>query len=216
MSLSPSQQGHGQSILVRNRLTSRLAHVAKDLRAGLHALLLSILTRINARILWGLGWMGVVAPLAACCYMLMDQRAVVEGWYHVNYFHLFLVLAPSLFVLASLVGVWFLFPYRSARGYMLAVPGGYTIGKILWLIQCTSNADFYSIVPTSFVLLGGLISIVLFLSLDWLTHRAFHREAAFESRMDGLIASADNLTDAQFKAMVCKTWSERQAFEKSF
>lgn len=160
--------------------------------------------------------MGVVAPLASCFYMLFDRGAYDATWYYVNYFHLFLTLAPSLSLMATIVGIWFLFPYRFPRGYALAVPAGFTLGKILWLIQCTSNEDFYAIVPASFVLIGALISVFLFIASDWLVHNVFHREHAFERRLGTLYNGAKVLPGEVFKEQYQKFYEEKRAFQKQF
>lgn len=210
---------HGLFIPVKRKwlsLQTWTAHVGKEVLAGLNALLLSILSQINRRIFVGLGMMGVVAPLSGCMYLIFDRGDYVQNWYHVNYFHLFLILGPSLFVLSCLVGVWFMFPYRSARAYSLAIPGGFTIGKILWLIQCTSNADFYSIVPSSFILIGALVSMFLFTASDWLVHNVFHRQDAFERRIGTLYNGLNVLDGETFKTAFKKYVEEKKAFNKQF
>lgn len=199
-----------------NRWSQTFAHAAQVLRAGLAALLLATTALTTRRIFVGLGLMGVVAPLASCFYMVFDRGAYDESWYYVNHFHLFLTLAPSLFLLSCLIGAWFLFPVGSKRAYALTVPAGFTVGKILWLIQCTSNQDFYSVVPLSFILIGALISAFLFIALDWLVWRKCHREDAFDARIDGLVKLADDFDDAKFKSMVKSVWREKQSFQKEY
>lgn len=199
-----------------NRWSQTFAHAESALRAGLAALRLATTTLTNRRIFVGLGLMGVVAPLASCFYMVFDRGAYDESWYYVNHFHLFLTLAPSLFLLSCLIGAWLLFPQGSKRAYALVVPTGFTVGKILWLLQCTSNADFYSVVPLSFILIGALISAFLFMALDWLVWRKCHREDAFEARMTNLVKLADDFDDAKFKSMVKTVWREKKQFEKQY
>lgn len=193
-----------------------VVRVAREVLVGLDALLLSLGAQINKRILIGVGLMGVAAPLVSCFYMLFDKAAFDETWYHASYFHLFLLLGPSLFILTCLIGAFFLFPAGSKRAYALSVPAGFTVGKILWLIQCTSNADFYSVVPLSFVLIGALISVFIFVAIDWLAYNKFHREDAFEARMTGIVNLADDFDDAKFKSMVKTVWREKKAFRKQF
>lgn len=79
-----------------------------------------------------------------------------------------------------------------------------------------NNQDFWAVVPTSFILMGMLISLVLFFSLDWLAHNKFHREDAFEARMTNLVNLADDFDDAKFKSMVKTVWREKKAFRKQF
>jgi hypothetical protein len=207
----------GLCTLVKTSRWSRaFARALKEVRVGLHVLSLTTLSNLNVRIFVGLGVMGVVAPLSACFYMLFDRVDYVQDWYHVNYFHLFFLLGPHLFILSGVVGAWFLFPQGSKRAYALVVPAGYTIAKILWLIQCSSNEDFWSVVPLSFILTGVLISAFLFISLDWLAHNKFHREDAYQARMDNLVKLADEFDDVKFKSMVKTVWREKEAFQKQY
>lgn len=198
-------------------LNLQFVRVVQVATAGMNApLLQTLVARINRRVFVGLCLMGVVAPLASCFYMLFERGAYDATWYYVNYFHLFLTLAPSLSLMASLIGVWFLFPYRSPRGYALAVPAGFTIGKILWLIQCTSNADFYSVVPASFVLIGVLISVFLFIASDWLVHNVFHREHAFERRLGTIYNGLPYMSGDEVKDVIKQYVEEKQSFQKQF
>lgn len=209
---------HGLSMRVRtNQLNQVFVRVVRGQAAGLVALALLTLSQANRRILIGVGFMGVVAPLSACLYMLFDWRVdKVAGWYHDNYFHFFLLLAPYFCLMFCLIGVWFLFPYRSKRAYALTIPAGVTMGKILWLSLVTSNTEFYSFVPASFIFYGGLISVFLFISLDWLSHRKFHREDAFKARMNKLCELADDFEDSKFKSMVKNVWREEKQFLKQY
>lgn len=207
---------HGHCTRVRRNLSSRPAYalVVRGLHAGLTARLLPILSQVNRRVLVGLGMMGVVAPVSSCMYLLFDRRDFVQNWYHVNYFHLFLVLAPSLFLLSSLIGVWFMFPYRDARAYGLAIPAGFTIGKLLWLIQCTSNEDFYAVVPASFILIGALLSVFLFIVSDWLVHNVFHRQHAIERRLGTLRNGMDLVDGEEFKRLFKLYYDERKSMAR--
>jgi hypothetical protein len=74
------------------------ALVHKVLAVGLSALKQLRLSRaVNAEIYLGGLVMGVVAPLAGCAYMIFSRTEHVQGWYHVNYFHLFYLLGPHFF-----------------------------------------------------------------------------------------------------------------------
>lgn len=90
------------------------------------------------------------------------------------------------------------------------------MGKILWLIQCTSNEDFYSIVPASFILIGALISVFLFVASDWLVHNVFHRQDAFERRIGTLYNGADLLDGETFKTLFKKSVEEKKQFQKQY
>jgi hypothetical protein len=180
------------------------ALVAPGLTAGLRALVASI--GANNRIYWGLVLMGVVSPLSACVYMLFSRTEVIDGWYYVNYFHLFLTIGPSLFVFFLLTGAFLLFPDGCKRAYALVVPTGYTISKILWLLTVTSNEQFWQMPTGSFLFAGVLISFTLFIMLDWLAHNKFH----------GLYNIADAVDDTKFKSMFVQTMRAKKEFRKKF
>ena len=211
---------HGFFTVVRTtkfcHLKMTIAHAHKALHAGLVALQLALLAQINRRVYVGLFLMGVIAPVSACFYMLFDRVAFVEGWYHVNYFHLFFLLGPHLFITSCLAGAFLLFPEGSKRAYMLSIPMGYNVAKIIWLIMATSNQDFWAVVPSSILLIGILISTVLFFTLDWLAKRKFHREDAYKARMDNLVKLADEFDDAKFKSMVKTVWQDEKSFQKQY
>lgn len=182
--------------------------------AGLHALILA--STANLRIYVGLVLMGVVAPLAACVYLLFDRGIVVKGWYHLNYFHLFFLLGPHLFEFFCLLGAFLLFPKDSKRAYFLIIPAGYVLAKILWLITVTNNAEFWSVIPSSFILIGMLISTVLFVLTDWLTWRKFHGEDSFEKREKGLYQIANDVPAEKFRSMVMETWANKFNFHSKY
>lgn len=215
----PSVHGlfiHVRMMKLRMFLNNRLVPALREVRVGLAALLLALVSKVNTRIFVGLGLMGVVAPLSACFYLLFNRVDYVPGWYHVNYFHLFFLLGPHLLLFFCLLGAFLLFPEGCKRGYMLAIPTGFNVAKIIWLIMATSNQDFWAVVPSSLILIGALISVVLFVCLDWLAYNKFHREDAFDARFDKLCELADEFDDAKFKSMIKTVWREKKAFQKQF
>lgn len=188
--------------------------VVKEVIAGLAAALLSI--GANNRIYVGLVLMGVVTPLSSCIYMLFNREIVIAGWYHLNYFHLFLLLGPSLSVFFCIAGMFLLFPEGCKRSYALIVPAGYTLAKIFWLIKITSNEEFWAMVPWSFLLVGLLVSAALFFMLDWLAHNKFHGADSFNARMGTLYNGADHVSDADFKLMFKTAYRAKDDFKKKF
>jgi hypothetical protein len=206
---------HGVFGPARKKLLSpRYALALREVTAGLSAITSTLL--VNNRIFVGLGLMGVIAPSSACVYLLFDRTVENVNWYHLNYFHLFFLLGPHLFELFCLLGVFLLFPRSSKRSYLLSVPTGYVISKIIWLILVTSNQEFWSVVPASFFVMGVLISFALFLTLDWLTWRKFHRVDAFEKRLELIFANGDDFGPAKAWSMFKTTWREKKSFSKEF
>lgn len=212
--LSPGVFLSHVQILSRKNLLKVATAAGRDVLHGLHALAISAV--INKRILLGLGVVGVVTPLSACMYMLFDQTVQVQNWYHVNNFYLFMLLGPYLAGTFLTMGVFFLFPRESKRAYILIAPLSYLIGKILWLYLTTSNAQYWSVPHWSFFAIGACISVVLLISLDWLTWRFFHRELAFEKRFELIAANREKFGMDQIGAMFLKTWDERKNFQKQY
>jgi hypothetical protein len=208
------QHGVSSGLAQTIRLWMMTAHVHKVALAGLRALMMSATS--NHRIYGGLVLMGVVSPLAACVYLVFDRTSVVNDWYHLNYFHLFFLIGPHLFQFFCLVGAFLLFPQGSKRAYLLAVPIGFVLAKIIWLILVTNNAEFWQVVPSSFVLIGILISGVLLLTIDFLTWRQFHGLDSFEKREKGLYQIADDVTPEKFKSMVMETWRNKFEFHSKY
>jgi hypothetical protein len=193
------------------------AHVLQVLRAGQDAAQAQIMAATaNKRIFIGLGLMGVVAPLAACFYMMFDRVQVDADWYYLNYFHLFFVLGPHIAYIVAFVGIFYLFPFMSKRSYLMALPTGWNIAKILWLISANSNETFWQPVPKSMYLICGLIALVFYLTHDWLTWRFFHRVHAFECRIESIKRYSDDLDNEKLGSMVRQAWKTEKEFQKEF
>jgi hypothetical protein len=193
------------------------AHAHKVLTVGLNVLKQIRLSReVNVRIYFGGVMMGVAAPLTGCAYMVFNRTDYVQGWYHVNYFHFFYLLGPHLFEFFCLCGVFLLFPRSSKRAYFIAIPTGYVLAKIIWLIQIKSNQELWQVVPSSFILISILISLVILLTLDFLTWRKFHRVDAFEKRIDGILQVSDDLPSDKVVSMLKLTWRERKDFQTKY
>lgn len=200
--------------MTRSFWSGTIAPALRDLLAGLDAI--SKTLDVNRRIYWGLGSMGVVAPLSACVYLLFDRTVEDEAWYHLNYFHFFFLIGPHLFQFFCLIGAFLLFPENSKRAFTLIIPTGYVLAKILWLSSVTSNAEFWAVVPAAFVLTGFLISAVLFLMLNWLTWRQFHGADAYDARLKGIYRVSKDLPAEKVVSMFQQTMMEKEAFNTKF
>jgi hypothetical protein len=193
------------------------AHVLQVLRAGRDAAQAQIMAATaNKRIFIGLGLMGVVAPLAACLYLLFDRVEVDKGWYYLNYFHLFFVLGPHIAYIVAFVGIFYLFPFMSKRSYLMALPTGWNIAKIVWLISATSNEAFWQPVPKSLYLIGGLVALVFYLTHDWLTWRFFHRFDSFKAREKGLYQIVNDVPADKFVSMWKVYYEQKNNFQREF
>jgi hypothetical protein len=176
----------------------------------------STVTQPTQEIFTGLGLMGVVAPLSACLYMLCDRVNYVQGWYHVNYFHFFYLLGPYFFQLFCLLGTFLLFPQGSKRSFLIAVPTGYILAKIVWLATVTTNQELWQIVPSALVLIAILTALVLFLTIDYLTWRQFHRVDAFERRLETIDQATDKFPAEKVVSMFKQVMQEKKDFQKQY
>lgn len=193
-----------------------VGRVVRDLQAGLAALVLS--ATANKRLYVGLVLIGIVAPLSGCSYMLFDRSVRVEGWYYLNNFYLFMVLGPSITEAIICVGAYHLFPSKSKRAFLLSIPMGFAIGKIIWLCSVSSNEQFYEVAPSQIVFVGILISLVVLFSVEWFAWRNEHRFRAFCSRTDSLdnIVDEPSISDAKFRSMFKTIYQEKKNFPKQY
>lgn len=194
----------------------RPGRVALEALLGLNALVLSLAA--NKRLYVGLILIGVVAPLSGVSYMLFDRTVMVEGWYYVNNFYLFLVLGPSITQVCLLLGVYHLFPRKSKRAFLLTIPMGFSVGKIIWLITVTSNEELHSLTPANIILVGGLVSFVVMFSIEWFAWRNEHRFRAFCSRTDSLynVVNEPSISDAKFRGMFKTVYQQKKNFPKEY
>lgn len=207
---------HGEYISIILSLPKILGAAGRDALAGLHALVLA--TSANKRLYAGFGFIGIVAPLVGCSYLLFDRTIVDVEWYHLNNFYLLLLLGPFITGVFICIGVYHLFPTGSKRAYALALPMGYLIGKIIWLYQIESNEEFYQITPVNIILVGVLISVIILFLSEWLAWRWAHRTRAFDVRLDSLdnIVDDEDITDAKFRSMFRQVYKDKKAFPKQY
>jgi hypothetical protein len=212
-----SLSSHGK-LFLPNRIPN-LRAVAVAVKAAvttLDVLVLSVTT--NKRLYVGLVFIGVIAPLAGCSYLLFDRTVLDREWYHLNNFYLLLLLGPFITGVFICIGVYHLFPNGSKRAFLLALPMGYLMGKIIWLYQIKSNDEFYELTPVHIILVGVLISIVLLISIEWLEWRWAHRTRAFDCRLDSLdnIVNEESISDAKFRSMFRTIYNEKKNFPKEY
>lgn len=172
-----------RSSLVR-KSRSRSTSVVRAAQAGLAAL--SRTVNVNHRLVVAVVFMLMLAPAASICYLPFD-RSVKSDWYYVNNFYLLLTLAPFITQACISIGIFFLFPAGSKRSYFLSIPLALAIAKILWLLTVNSNEDYYSIVPTFFLVVAGLIALLTLFTFDWLTARKYHGFDAICHRIEHII-----------------------------
>lgn len=194
-----------------SNLITMIARALKELRAGLDAL--SLTKETNKRIYWGVGLMGVAAPMAAIVYMVFDRTEYVEGWYHVNNFHLFHVICPWLFIVFSQLGTFLLFRQGDKRAYLVAVPLGFVFAKIIFLIRSTSNEEFWQLPYWQMVLSCIVVSLLILAVMDWLTWRHFHGKDALTRRFGTVYNAIGILPDAQVLSMFKENYENYKSFE---
>jgi hypothetical protein len=181
----------GLFTLVLKKLSSlktALVRVGRDLRAVLVSLVIS--STVNSRVYVGLLLMVAFYPLSSCAYLMFSRDVVDPEWFYRHYFDLFLVIGPYLSIFFALLGAYLYLPMNN-RVKALFIPMGLTVGKILWLMQITSNEEFWGLPPISFVFYGLLIGSLLPMVLDHLIWRKFHDFDGKMARLIGIVNISD-------------------------
>jgi hypothetical protein len=178
----------------------------------------AVAQQVNRRIFVGLVLIGVVAPVAGSIYTLFSHQTVSEDWFYLNWFNLFLVLGPPLKNVFFAWGVFYLFPEGSKRAWIIALPMGEEIGKILWLLSITNNEQFWSIAPWHVYVTGICLAVFLLVISEFLTFRFHHRQLKYESTLQGLynIVDEESIPDSKFRSMFKTTWKAKQDFQKEY
>lgn len=204
--LRPSQS-FGSVVKTRQSLVP----ASRECLAGLRALNHSIDS--NFRIFIAVGFMLVAAPLSGVAYQLFPQQPINEDWFYLNAHYFLLAIGPHIQMILLLTGVFFLMPI-SRRMWFVALPLAIPISKLLWLITVTSNIEYQSFVPWSFVLIGFLFALIWLFTFHWLTHRKYHEFDAICARIEGLI-KLPNLDDHTKVELLEKQFNDLRIAHKS-
>jgi hypothetical protein len=174
--------------------------------------------RVNRRIFIGLGLIGVVAPVAGSFYTFLSHATVSEDWYYLNWFNLFLVLGPPLKNVFFAWGVFYLFPEGAKRAWIIALPMGEEIGKILWLISITNNEQFWSVAPWHVYVTGISLAVFLLTIAEFITFRYHHRQLKYKATVEGLynIVDEESIPDSKFRSMFKTTMIAQKNFQKEY
>lgn len=160
---------------------------------------LALSSTSNVKVYVGL-FLIVLSPFGACIHLFYDRKSEV-AWlmdYHQNYFHLFNLLGAWIFSLIVFTGLFILLPpvQKTWKVYkyslkvqltrLLALPIGFVMSKIVWLIQTTSNEDFWSIPGWSYTIAGLCVGYVFIRSIDYFIWKQFHAFDALLASLEGL------------------------------
>lgn len=190
-------------------------HVRVDqVRPVIHAMVQTV----NRRIFIGLVLIGVVAPVAGSFYTFLSHETVSEGWYYLNWFNLFLVLGPPLKNVFFAWGVFYLFPQGAKRAWIIALPMGEEIGKILWLLSISNNEQFWSVAPWHVYVTGISLAIFLLTVAEIFTFRYHHRQLKYKATFEGLynVVDEESITDSKFRSMFKTTMIAQKNFQKEY
>jgi hypothetical protein len=194
---SQSQFSFKAALMSTTILRPVLASKAHAFLALMKALALS--STSSGRIYVGL-LLIVTSPLAACIHLLFDRSETVS-WlaeYHQNYFHLFNVIGAWLFalvvcfglflILPPVVKTWKVFKYtlQVQVTRILSIPIGFVMGKIVWLVQTTSNEDYWSLPGWSYTIVGLGVGYMIIRSMDYFIWKQFHALDALLDSLAGL------------------------------
>lgn len=168
-----------------NRFSQCARATSQALRASLAAVSSELAT--NYRLLAALFLMLAIAPLSGTLYRFFDNTVVVNGWYFVNYFNLFVGLRGNLLAFFTILGIFFLFPARYKASYILAAPLGFIIADSIKRVLATSNAEYNAIVSFPYAILMVGLVLGFLLSIDYFLYKHHHIRRKYWAHIVGII-----------------------------
>jgi hypothetical protein len=165
---------------VRMSLLYQLAHASRAIRATLLA------RQTNNRVYVGIVILAL-APVCEVVYRLFKEQINPNAYWDTYYF--LYTVGPHLNIIATLTGVFLLFPSKHKTRYIIIIPVMYKFAKIVWLSTVTNNEDFHRSVPLSYLLIGALTATAWFLIFDYLMSLHFHKKMGTVARIVGILTS---------------------------
>lgn len=169
----------------KNQFNSFVRATSQALLASLAAV--SSELKANNRLLTALFLMLAVAPMSGTLYRFFDNTVVVDGWFFVNYFNLFVGLRGNLLAFFTILGIFFLFPARYKASYLLSAPLGFIIADAVKRVTANSNAEYNAIVPFPYAILMVGLVLGLLLSLDYFLYKHHHIRRKYWAHIVGII-----------------------------
>lgn len=192
-----------------------IARAFKAQIAGILALVNLYSAKINRRILVGLVVMYVGATLFYFSYTVFDRERHILGWYHHNYWHLFFLIRYQISQIIFLIGFYIGLPQYSIKKAIAPYLGFLIMGMVL-NITAESNDDIWDTMSLVWWLAGTAFSVALFLGLDHVAHRKYHRADSFDARQKGLYQIADSVDAEKWKSMMMETLRQKYEFNEKF
>jgi len=155
----------------------------------------------NNRLLTALFLMLAMAPFSACLYIFFDKTEVVNNWFFVNYFNLFIGLRGNLLAFFTILGIFFLFPARYKASYLLAAPLGFIIADIVKKLLATTNEEYNAIISFPYAVLGVCLIFGILKSLDYFLYKHHHIKRKYWAHIVGIIRSPGISNDQKIKIL---------------
>jgi hypothetical protein len=198
--------------LHKSSILKTIVHVFKVANAGTVALVKSYTA--NKRVLVGLVVMYVGATLFYFSYSLFDRERHILGYYHHNYWHLFFLIRYQVSQIVFMIGLYVMISKlpisKSIAPYL-----GFLFMGIYLNITADSNDDIWDTMNIYFWAAGTGLAVVLFLLIDWLTHRQFHQKDSFEPREKGLVEIAYDIDAETFRDKMVETLRKKYEFKSN-
>jgi hypothetical protein len=201
--------------LHKSSILKTIVHVFKVANAGTVALVKSYTAKTNRRIAVGLGLMYVGATLFYFSYAVFDRERHILGYYHHNYWHLFFLIRYQISEIVFLIGLYIGLPQYSIKKGIAPYLGFLFMGLIL-NVTAESNADIWDTMSLVWWLVGTALSVALFLGLDHVAHRKFHREDSFDGRQKGLYQIGYDVDAEKWRSMMMETLRQKYEFNSKF
>lgn len=199
--------------LQKSSILRMIAHVCKAPVVGAVVLVKSFTA--NKRTLIGCGVMFIGAPLAYFAYAMFDRERLFTSWYHVNHWHLFFLIRYQISQVVFLIGLYILLS-KHPLAKVISFQLGFVLMGLTLNVIAESNADIWDTMDVTLWAAGVGFSITLFLLIDYLAFRKFHRADSFEARQKGLYQIADDVDPVKWKSMMMETLRQKYEFNQKF
>lgn len=176
----------------KTQLSSSVERSIRYFRQGFCALAARVdavaSSKFNVRTLIGLGMVLYVAPFSENLYTYFEHKNHDLSWYYETWHWFWMCLGPYMFNAFSWTGAYFLFcpPGFNKKSFVFAVPIGYSVAKILWLLTVQNHTEFRSVPPALFYLYGVGIASLTLISFQYIEYRTHHRTRKYKAHLDGL------------------------------
>lgn len=173
--------------------------------------------KVSGRIIIGIFLAGSIAPLSDVFYAFefmtyfegFRLETKIKDYYYSNYRYLFMCLGPYLYAVFTVIGVYMtLVPEGAKKSWLVSIPLGLPIIKILWLLQVKNSMQFHQIPTLAYIIYGFVVASCLWFISKCLAYLLNHRKRNAESTMDNITNNRKAFPADQAVEMYATTWNK--------